>query len=259
LILAVLLGAALQAAPATAPVDRFPGAAASYLVAIDGRIVWERDADTPRPPASLTKLMTALVLVEGTWDPKALVNISERAAKETGSRAGLKAGDKVAAGELFQAMLVGSANDACLALAENADGSSTAFVARMNARARELGLTATSFANPCGHDGPKQRSSAHDMRTIAEAAMARTEIASVVSLREATVATSTGRRMTVKTGNLLLGRSQGVYGVKSGFTPGAGKCVVVAAERNSRKVLIVLLDAPNRWWNVAALVEAAFE
>jgi len=259
LILAAFLGAALAAMPASVPVDRFPGAAASYLVAIDGRIVWEKGADKPRLPASLTKLMTALVLVERNWDPKAEVAVSASASKATGSRAGLRSGDRVAAGDLFRAMLVGSANDACAALAEHADGSSSAFVARMNARAREMGLAATSFANPCGHDDPKQRSSAHDLRVIAEAAMAKPEIASAVGLREATIATVKGRRMTVKTGNLLLGRSPGVYGVKSGYTPGAGKCAVIAAERNGKKVLIVLLDAANRWWNAAALVEAAYE
>ena len=259
MILAAFLGAALAAAPAPAPVDRFPGAAASYLVAIDGRIVWEKDADRPRLPASLTKIMTALVLLEREWDPKATVTVSAAAAGATGSRAGLRGGDRLAAGDLFKAMLVGSANDACAALAEHAGGSSPAFVARMNERARAMGLTATSFANPCGHDDPKQRSSAHDLRVLAEAAMAKPEVASVVGLHEATIATTKGRRMTVKTGNLLLGRCPGVYGVKSGYTPGAGKCAVIAAERNGKKVLIVLLDAANRWWNAAALVEAAYE
>jgi D-alanyl-D-alanine carboxypeptidase (penicillin-binding protein 5/6) len=258
LILAVMLGAALAAAPAPAPVDRFPGAAASYLVAIDGRIVWEKAADTPRLPASLTKMMTALVLVERGWDPKAEVVVGPAAAKATGSRAGLKAADRVAAGDLFTAMLVGSANDACAALADHAGGTA-AFVTRMNARAKEMGLTATHFANPCGHDDAKQRSSVHDLRAIAEAAMSHTEIASIVKLQEATIATVKGRKMTVKTGNLLLGRCPGVYGVKSGYTPGAGKCLVAMAERGGKKVLVVLLDSPNRWWNAEALIQAAYE
>ena len=88
--------------------------------------------------------------------------------------------------------------------------------------------------------------------------MAHAELASVVALRDATIATANGRRIFVKTGNQLLGRSQGVYGVKSGFTSGAGKCVVVAAERAGKKVLIVLLNSPDRWWTAAGLVEAAF-
>jgi D-alanyl-D-alanine carboxypeptidase (penicillin-binding protein 5/6) len=258
-MLAAFLGAAIAATPAPAPVDRFPGAAASYLVAVDGRVVWERKADTPRAPASLTKMMTALVLLERGWDPSAVVTVTARAAAATGSRAGLRAGDRVTAGELFSAMLVGSSNDACAALAEHAGGSAAAFVSRMNARAREMGLAATQFANPCGHDDPGQRSSARDLRMVAEAAMARPEIAAVVKQTAASMVTSQGRKMSVKTGNQLLDRCPGVYGVKSGYTPEAGKCLVAAAERNGKKVLVVLLNADNRWWNAAALIEAAFD
>ena len=259
MLLAAFLGAAIAAASAPAPVDRFPGAAASYVVAVNGRIVWERKADTPRPPASLTKVMTALVLLERGWDPSAMVTVSASAAAATGSRAGLRAGDRVSAGELFTAMLVGSSNDACAALAEHAGGSAAAFVSRMNAKAKEMDLAATHFANPCGHDDPGQRSSAHDLRRVAEAAMARPEIAGVVKRTEAAIVTSKGRKMTVKTSNQLLGRCPGVNGVKSGYTPEAGKCLVAAAERNGKKVLIVLLNADDRWWNAAALVEAAFD
>jgi D-alanyl-D-alanine carboxypeptidase (penicillin-binding protein 5/6) len=122
-----------------------------------------------------------------------------------------------------------------------------------------MGLTATRIANACGHDDPGQRSSAHDLRSLAEAAMARPEIAGVVKLTEASIATASGRKMTVKTGNLLLGRCPGVHGVKSGYTPGAGKCLVAAAERSGKRVLIVLLNADDRWWNAAALIEAAFD
>jgi serine-type D-Ala-D-Ala carboxypeptidase (penicillin-binding protein 5/6) len=257
LIASVLLAAA--AAAGSPPVDRFPAAAKSYLVAIDGRVVWEKDADRPRLPASLTKVMTALVLLERDWDPAAPVTVSARAAAETGSRAGLRARETLPAGQLLDAMLVASANDACVALAEHTTGSVSSFVLRMNARARDMGLSATSFANPCGHDDPKQRSSARDLRAIAEAAMTLPEIAHAVALREARLTTATGRVLTVKTGNALLGGSPGVSGVKSGYTPGAGKCVIVAAERDGTKVLVVLLDAADRWWAAAALVEAAFD
>jgi len=258
LIGASALAAALAASPSPAPVDRYPNAAASYLVAVNGRVLWERDADRPLAPASLTKMMTALLLVERGWDPAAVVTISTRAAAETGSKAGLREGERVAAGDLLKAMLVASANDACYALAESAGPGAAGFVARMNARAQSIGLKATRFANPCGHDDPKQRSSAHDLRAIAEAAMAHPEVATIVALRETTVATAKGRKIVVKTGNQLLGRSEGVYGVKSGFTSGAGKCVVAMAERAGKKVLIVLLNSPDRWWTAAGLIDAAF-
>lgn len=257
MIPAVLLGAVLASPPP--PLDRYPKAAASYLVAIDGRVVWARDADRPRLPASLSKLMTALLVVDGAWDEAAPVKVTAAAAAETGARAGLRSGETLAAGDLLTAMLVSSANDACAALAEHVAGSVPAFVAKMNARAKEMRLPATTFANPCGHDDAKQRSSARDLLALAEAAMARPEIASRVALREATITTAKGRRIALKTGNLLLGRSQGAYGVKSGYTPGAGKCLVAAAERDGTKVLIVLLDAADRWWTAAGLLELAFD
>jgi len=248
------------APPPEAPLqDRFPKAATSYLVAIDGRVAWAGKPDEPRPPASLTKIMTALVLLEGDWKPDALVTVSRAAAAETGSRAGLRAGETLGAGDLLTAMLVTSANDACVALAEHAAGSVAAFVAAMNARAAALGLAATRFENPCGHDAPTQRSSARDLVVLAEAALAHPEFARAVALRSAEVRTTGGRRVALKSGNHLLGSSPGVIGVKTGWTPEAGKCLVVLAERDGARVMIVLLDAADRWWTAAALIEEAFD
>ena len=251
-------GTAANAPPAAAP-DRFPRAASAYIVAIDGRVVWAGRPDESRPPASLTKIMTALVLLEGDWKPDAPVTVSRTAAAETGSRAGLRTGETLGAGDLLTAMLVASANDACVALAEHAAGSMAAFVAAMNSRAAALGLAATRFANPCGHDAPAQRSSARDLLAVAEAALAHPEFSRTVALRSAEVRTAGGRRIALKSGNHLLGNSPGVVGVKSGWTPEAGKCLVVRADRDGVRVMIVLLDAADRWWTAAALVEKAFD
>ena len=260
-----LLGA-LLALPTTPPrsgegtdLDRFPRAATSYLISIDGRVVWAREMDTPRLPASLTKIMTALVLLQGDWKPDASVIISRRAAAATGSRAGLRPGETLRAGDLLVAMLVASANDACVALAENASGNVQAFVREMNARAEAMRLAGTHFDNPCGHDAPGQRSSARDLLALTEAALTHPEFARIVALESATLATRGGRRISVKTGNHLLGSVRGVAGVKTGYTPGAGKCLVVLALRDGTRVLVVLLDAADRWWTAAALVEEAFD
>lgn len=251
--------AASPTAAAAPALDRFPTAASAYIVAIDGRVVWAGRPDEPRSPASLTKIMTALVLLERGFHPEAPVTVSRAAVAETGSRAGLRAGETLAAGDLLTAMLVASANDACVALAEHAAGDVPAFVAVMNARAAALGLAATRFTDPCGHDSPGQRSSARDLLVLAEAALAHPEFARVVALASASITTAGGRRIALKTGNHLLGRSPGVAGVKSGWTPGAGKCLVVLAERDGVRVVIVLLDAADRWWTAAALVEEAFD
>jgi D-alanyl-D-alanine carboxypeptidase (penicillin-binding protein 5/6) len=256
LIAAILLSAAVAASP---PTDRFPKAASSYLVTIDGRAVWAREPGRPRPPASLTKIMTALVLLEGDWKPDAPVTIGPKAAAETGSRAGLRVGETLRAGDLLTAMLVASANDACVALAEHAFGKEEAFVAAMNARAASLGLAATHFENACGHDAPGQLSSARDLLTLARAALTHPEFSHAVALRSAELKTSSGRRLHLQSGNHLLGNSRGVAGVKTGYTPAAGKCLVVLAVRDEVSVVIVLLDAADRWWTAAALVEEAFD
>jgi serine-type D-Ala-D-Ala carboxypeptidase (penicillin-binding protein 5/6) len=256
LIAAVLLSTVAAASP---PVDRFPKAASSYVVAIDGRVVWERGAGVSRPPASLTKIMTALVLLEGNWSAGAPVTVSANAARETGTRLGLRAGETLSASDLMTAMLVMSANDACEALAEHAAGTAPAFVAAMNARAKSLGLASTHFDNPCGHDAPGQRSSAKDLLTLTEEALSHPEFARIVALRAADVRTSTGRHISIHTANHLIESSRGVTGVKTGTTPAAGKCLVVLAVRDGVRVVIVLLDAADRWWTAAALVEEAFD
>lgn len=269
--LLLALGAALAPGPggaapssagpdgASAPPDRFPRAAAAYLVALDGRELWARDADRPRPPASLTKIMTALVALEGPWDPAALAPVSPRAARATGTRLGLRPGERLRAGDLLAATLVGSANDACLALAEHLAGGEAAFVARMNARAAALGLRATAFENACGHDAPGQRSSARDLLALTRAALAHPEARRLAALEAVTLRTEGGRELVVRTTNALLGRLEGARGVKTGYTPAAGRCVVALVERGGAELLLVLLDAADRWWAAAGLVEKAFD
>lgn len=267
---AVLL--ALAAAPgpgrAAADVPRAAGAipdpypavsAASYLVEVDGRPLWGRAPDEPRAPASLTKIMTALLLLERGWVPEAPVAVSRRAAAETGTRLGLRPGDRLTARDALRAMLVGSANDACLALAEHAAGSAGEFVARMNRRAAALGLAATHFENPCGHDAPGQRSSARDLLTLTRAALALPEFRLTVGAARVRLTTRGGRTFDLPNHNLLVGRVDGARGVKTGYTPRAGKCVVALAVRAGVEVLVVLLGAPDRFWNAAGLLDLAFE
>ncbi len=240
------------------PPDRFPRAAAAYLVALDGRELWGREAASPRPPASLTKIAAALVALDGPWGPASVATVSRRAARATGTRAGLREGERVPAGELLAAALVASANDACLALAEHLAGSEAAFVARMNARARALGLTTTTFVNACGHDAPGHRASARDLLALTRAALAHGELRRLVGLERTTVRVEGGRTLALETTNALLGRLDGARGVKTGYTAQAGRCVVALVERGGAELLVVLLGAADRWWTAAGLVEKAF-
>jgi len=237
--------------------DRYPRAAASYLVQIDGRLVWGREIDARRPPASLVKLLTALVALEDGLDPGRVVRVSERAARQTAAKLAFRPGEGMTAGQLLDAALIASANDAAEALGEDRAGPQ-AFVDRMNARARRLGLTRTHFSNPTGLDARGQVSTARDLLALAQEALVHPEIAARVALPGATLTTSSGRRIHVASTNTLLGRVPGVRGIKTGTTARAGECLIAIAERDGHRVLVVLLGAKDRWWTGAALVEAAF-
>jgi D-alanyl-D-alanine carboxypeptidase (penicillin-binding protein 5/6) len=249
-----------RAADAPAPVDAFPQvAAAAYVVAVDDRVLWARAADTPRAPASLAKLLIALVLLGNDWDPDAVVTVSPAAAAATGTRIGVKAGERFRASELLTALLVGSANDACYALVEHQAGSRDAFVAQLDTATALLRLKSTRILNPCGLDAPGQQATASDLLRLARAAMDQPEIARRVALPEARVTAVGGRWWAVRNTNRLIGLLPGVAGVKSGYTRGAGKCVVAALDHAGHRVWLVLLDAPDRWRSAAGLLQAALD
>jgi len=251
--LAALL--ALAGAPARAE-DPFPGAAAAYVVLADGAPLWQHNADAPRAPASLAKLMSALLVVEDARLDDA-VSISAAAASAHGARLGLRAGERWPAHALLAAMLVGSANDACAALAERVAGR-TAFVARMNDTADALGLRGTRFADPCGFDAPGQHSTARDLARLALEAMRQPQIAALVGQPEIEAAsTGRGRVLRVKNTNVLIEHFPGVIGVKTGQTRRAGLNLIALAERDGRRVLLVMLGARNRWWDAHAILARA--
>jgi D-alanyl-D-alanine carboxypeptidase (penicillin-binding protein 5/6) len=236
----------------------FPNVAAAYLVRIDHREFGSHRANLRLPPASLTKIMTALLALE-LGQLQNTVTVSPRAAAETGTRLGLRAGEQFRAADLLAATLLQSANDACHALAEHLAGSERAFVARMNRRAVELGLSDTHFANACGHDDPLHYSSAHDLARLAEAALAQPVFADLTARVEASITTRDGRRsFHLVNKNELVGRYPGAIGVKSGYTPQAGKCLVAYARRDKTVVMAVLLNAPDRWWTAVAMLDRAF-
>ena len=254
-------GACLALAAATAGAagaDAFPDSAKAYVVRVDGRELWSAHADERLPPASLTKLMTALVVLEGAR-PADVVTVSRRAARARGTRVGLTERMRMSAEDLVVAMLLASANDACLALAEHAAGSAEAFVARMNQRARALGLARTSFADPCGFDAPGQRTTARDLARLADAFIAQPMLARIVATPARVVRAEDGRTFQVASTNALIGRVPGTIGVKTGYTAQAGRCLIGLVERDGTRVMVVLLGAGDRWWDAVAMIERAFE
>jgi D-alanyl-D-alanine carboxypeptidase (penicillin-binding protein 5/6) len=247
------------ATPGTAPEHNpFGSVGQAYLVDIDGAVVWHKNAEQRLPPASLTKLMTALLVVE-QFAPDARVTVDAAAAYETGTRLGLQKGDTLQAKDLLAATLIDSANDACRALADQAGGDQTRFVARMNQRAQVMGLRNTRFANACGHDAAGHFSSAHDLRLLAQAVMQNAQLAALVAQAEAAVTTMDGkRRFTFSNKNALIGRYAGALGIKTGTTPLAGKCLVALVRRGQHSVLLVLLKGKDRWWDAVDILDIAF-
>jgi D-alanyl-D-alanine carboxypeptidase (penicillin-binding protein 5/6) len=239
--------------------DLLKDRAAAGLVQVGGKDLWTLNPDLRLPPASLTKIMTALVVLE-RYRPAEVVTVSPAAAKATGTRLRLRAGERYAAGDLLKAMLMASANDACSALAEHAGGSATAFVAAMNRRAAAMGLANSHFANPCGFDAPDHYSSARDLATLAHAAMKIPEFAGIVALAGDRIASVDGKRAHVlRNRNALVGTYAPAIGIKTGYTGKGGRCLIALAEKDGRRVLVVLLNAKDRWWDTIGLIEHAFD
>ncbi|MFM9887645.1 MAG: D-alanyl-D-alanine carboxypeptidase family protein [Burkholderiales bacterium] len=257
--LALLIAGFHCVASSAANDNPFPGGAAAYVVEAQAHTLWSRDADRALPPASLTKIMTALLFLESGLPLDGVVTMSVNVQRATGTRLRLRAGEQMRTRDVLAAMLLYSANDACLALAEHVAGSKARFAELMNARALALGLTRTHFTNPCGHDEPKHRSSARDLAALSRITMRQPVFAELVRTVDLRVTTLGGRSFDLENKNELIGRFAGAIGVKSGFTPGAGNCLVALAERDGVSVLLVVLNAPNRWWDTTAILDRAFE
>jgi D-alanyl-D-alanine carboxypeptidase (penicillin-binding protein 5/6) len=259
LLLCGMLAAPNPAVPATAVTsDPFPAVASAYLLKIDGKAVWEHHPDRRLPVASLTKMMTALlVLEEGRLGETATVG--DAAAGETGTCIGLKPGEKMRVADLLAAMLLGSANDAAHVLADHLAGTEKRFVRRMNARAAALGMRNTRFANATGHHHQELYSTARDLALLAEKTMADARFAALAAKVRLEVRTADGSRtFQLENRNEMVGRYRGAVGVKTGYTREAGPCLVAFARRDGTRVLLVLLNAPNRWWDAVDMMDRAF-
>jgi D-alanyl-D-alanine carboxypeptidase (penicillin-binding protein 5/6) len=254
----LLVGLLLVCQNALAELNPFPNVASAYLVQMNKITLWEKQASVRLPPASLTKLMTVLLVIESV-PLNTAVNISQDATRETGSRLGLQANSRFRVEDLLKAILLNSANDACHALADHVAGNEKAFVDLMNVRARQMGLLDTHFQNACGHDADKHYSTANDLAKLANQSLENVFIQSTVKLTDAKISSLDGKysyQLTNK--NVLLGRYDGIAGLKTGYTTKAGKCLIAYATRNQKHVLLVLLNAPNRWWDAVDILDLAF-
>ncbi len=219
-----------------------------------GEILFEENADQPMAPASLTKIMSAIVILEeGNLDDH--VTVSRRAAAAHRTKLYLKPGQVLLLRGLLEAMLIRSANDACLAAVEHVAGDEASFVEKMNAKAMAIGLTRTHFRNACGFDMTEHYSTAEEMAALTEYAMAQVAFAAIVKEPSAVIRTADQRKTYIaRTTNRLLGTVEGVIGVKTGFTKGAGRCLIAIVSREDKELLLVLLNARHRWERAQDLI-----
>ena len=228
-----------------------PGVAARAWALMDlrsGEYLAGDDASRELPIASTTKIMAALVVLDGA-DPEEEVTVSEDAAAYATpaySNVGLLPGDALSVRELLMAALISSGDDAAYALAEHVGGGGEAgvndFVTRMNEKARALGLEHTHFENPVGFDERGHYSSAQDLATLAQAAMLNPEFREMVSTPYATIHTR-DREIPLSNTNLLLSTYGPATGIKTGTTPGAGESLVSSAARGDESYVCVILDS----------------
>ena len=241
-IVAVLTTAAAASASPAPPVGR--AAAAIVVDASDGAVVFQKNPDEQRAIASTTKLMTALLTLERAR-PRDVFTAPAYDALPAESKINLRKGERMRVEDLLEGLLLESANDAAVTLAEGIAGSRSRFVSLMNRRAAELGLARTSYANPIGLDDPNNQSTARDLARLAVRLLRTPQFARIVDMPKA-VLESGSRRRVVDNRNDLVGRYPFVDGVKTGHTIEARYVLVGAAHgRGGSSVVSVVLGEPS--------------
>ena len=220
-----------------------------------GQTLYEFRSHKRLSPASLTKIMSALIILEyGNLQEEVVV--SKHAARAHKIRLRLKTGAVFKLEDLLKAMLIVSANDACLAAVEHVGQDESRFVELMNAKAADLGLDETHFANACGFDAPDHYSTAEDLAVLSETALQNPIFRAFVKQERDLISPVNGTRVyLLRNTNRLLGRVPGVEGVKTGFTSKAGRCLIAKVSQEGREVLLVLLGARRRWTTASALLD----
>lgn len=235
--------------------------AAALMDADTGVFYYVKNEQQRRAPASLTKIMTAVLALE-LADPEEEVTVSYRAASVwAGSIIDLRANERIKLGELVKAALICSANDATVAIAEGVAGDHDTFVRWMNAKALLLGMARTRFANTNGYSHPNHFSTAADLAYLARYAMRNPEFARLVQTRAATIHwVAPQRTMQIENTNQLLHENfPGITGVKTGTTNAAGQCLIAAVSQRGRHLISVVLHSDGRYWDTRRLLSWGME
>jgi D-alanyl-D-alanine carboxypeptidase len=265
LVLLVALVVTAGAVPAAAAAPKAPAGPgqevrARYAILVDpatGEVLWGRRSRTPAPPASLTKMLTALA-VRASLDLDAVTVASKTAAAQPARRLAVRRGQKLTVEQALKALPIVSANDVAVMLAEAAGGSVPRFARAMDAESARLGLRASSWRNPNGLDAPGHRSTAFDLAILARAVLQDPWLARVVRKRHAAFVSPSGRRHSLTARSRFLLGYRGAVGVKTGFTDDAGHCLAAAATRGGRTLIAVVLHSPDNAADAGRMLDWGF-
>lgn len=238
--------------PTPLPVAPSVSAASYQIKQVNGDYILSQDPHTPRPPASTTKIMTALITLE-SYPLNQVVIVPEQTI--IGSQVGLEAGEKQTVENLLYALLLASANDAAATLANQSPYGYQNFIERMNQKASQLSLNQTHYVNATGLDDPEQQMSAHDLTTLTEYALSNPIFAQTVNLKSIEIIDieqTNPRQLTNR--NELLFEDLGVTGVKTGTTDAAGQVLVTSLERLGQTYIIVVMGSADRYADTRALI-----
>lgn len=207
-------------------------------------VLYGKNENQKRKMASTTKIMTATIIIENC-NLDETIEVSKKAAGTGGSRLGLKAGDKITIRDLLYGLMLRSGNDAAVALAEYVGGNIEGFAELMNKKASELNLTNTHFETPHGLDSDEHYTTAYELSLLSNYALQNSVFAKIVNTKEHTININ-GYPKVLSNTNELLGNFEGVYGIKTGFTNGANRCLVTACKRNDIDIICVVLGADTK-------------
>jgi len=207
-------------------------------------VLFEKDGYSQTPMASTTKIMTAIIAIENS-DPSDMVTISSKAANTGGSTLGIKKNSKLTMETLLYGLLMRSGNDCAVAIAEYISGSIPEFSKLMNQKAKDLTLNNTHFVTPHGLDATEHYTTAYDLALLTNYALKNETFSKIVNTKTTTIIMD-GYEKNISNTHELLGYINGVYGVKTGFTGNAGRCLITACNRNNLDIIIVILGADTK-------------
>jgi len=248
------------------PDEDLTARAAVLMDAATGKILYQKDADLRLPPASTTKVMTAILTLESGRKLTDTLSVSKTATRVPATKLYLRPGQSLAIEDLLYAIMLSSANDASMVLAEGIGGSVEHFTELMTKRAHELGATNSHFANPHGLTAVDHFSTARDLAVLFRYAMRNPTFREIVQTKISSVSSNTivkkrtvARRISVRNHNRLLWNFDGAIGGKTGYTHAAQKCFVGAVARNGHTVIVAILGARDQWGDTKRLLEYGFD